>query len=271
MDTNTALINLKDFWNTQSCGEALYLLHGDKKISYELQRIKRYQLEPEILEFAAFEKYAQKKVLEIGVGLGADHQMFAEAGASLYGIDLTSRAVEHVKKRFSLFGLESNLQVKNAELLDLEDDNFDLIYSWGVIHHSPSTEKIVENIHQKLKYDGTAKIMIYYKYSLVGFMLWIRFALLRLKPWLSLKKIYANYLESPGTKAYSKKEAAQLFSKFKTINIRTSLTHADLLNSNVGQRHRGSLLTLAKILWPRWFFKLFFKRFGLFMMIEATK
>lgn len=267
---NNTLHDIEKFWNLASCGEALYL-NSNQKIAYEIQRIKRYQLEPEILAFADFEKYAHKQVLEIGVGLGADHQMFAEANANLAGIDLTSRAIEHVKKRFDLFGLQSNLKISNAEKLNFDNDSFDLIYSWGVIHHSPNVQEIIEEIYRTLKPGGITKIMIYHKYSLVGLMLWIRYALLRLKPWTSPKAIYANYLESPGTKSYSKKEAIKLFSKFRTVRIQIKLMHADLLNSHAGQKHRGFLLTIAKVIWPRWFFKLFFKRYGLFMMIEAMK
>lgn len=270
MEVSNALSDVKNFWGAKSCGEALYL-HGNQKISYELQRIKRYQLEPQILKFAEFEKYAEKNVLEIGVGLGADHQMFAEANANLFGVDLTSRAIEHVKNRFNLFLLKSNLQIANAEKLDFSDNSFDLIYSWGVIHHSPNTENIISEIHRVLKPNASAKIMIYHKYSLLGLMLWARFALLKLKPWLSLKTIYANYLESPGTKAYSQNEARKLFSGFKSVRIKTVLTHADLLDSDVGQRHHGLLLSFTKLIWPRWFFKIFFRRCGLFMMIEATK
>lgn len=270
MKENSEVCDIRNFWNKQSCGEALYL-YNDQKIGYELQRIRRYQLEPYIIKFAEFEKYSGKWVLEIGVGLGADHQMFAEAGANLSGIDLTERAIEHVKKRFSLFFLQSNLQVANAETLNFEDNSYDLIYSWGVIHHSPNTERIIDEIYRILKPNGTAKIMIYHKYSVVGFMLWLRFALFYCKPWLTLKTIYANHLESQGTKAYSRKEANLLFSKFKSIQIKTILTHADLLESNVGQKHRGKILFFAKKFWPRWFLKMFFKQCGLFMMITAEK
>jgi len=102
-------------------------------------------------------------------------------------------------------------------------------------------------------------------------MLWIRYALLGLKPWLSLHDIYARYLESPGTKAYSVAEARMLFSKFSEVNIRTVLTHGDLLESGAGQRHRGALLSLARKLWPRQVIRRFLPGAGLFMLIEAKK
>lgn len=261
--------DVKDFWNEGSCGEDLYL-KGFSKDDYAYQAKRRYELEPQLV-FGEFQKYNGKKTLEIGVGLGADHQQLAEAGAILSGIDLTERAVGHTKRRFELFGLNSNLQVADAENLPFEDASFDAVYTWGVIHHSPNTQKAVDEIYRILKPGGFAKIMIYSKYSIIGYMLWIRYALLTLKPWRSLSYIYYHYLESPGTKAYSYKEAQILLSKFDIHSIETPIGHAELLTSDVGQRHRGFLLSFAKAVWPRWFFKIFMPNHGLGMMITCSK
>lgn len=116
-----------------------------------------------------------------------------------------------------------------------------------------------------------AKIMIYHKWSLVGYMLWVRYALFALKPWRSLDEVYAHHLESPGTKAYTIVQAKQLFSEFDTVEIRTILTHGDLLESQAGQRHQGILLILGRKFWPRTLLKRLFPRSGLFMLIEAKK
>jgi len=259
-----------DFWNKASCGEALYL-KGLTKEGYHAQAEERYSLEPEILDFAEFDSYHGKKVLEIGVGLGAEHQKFAEAGANLHGIDLTKRAVEHTRNRFQLFDLSSELQVADAEDLPYDDQTFDLVYSWGVLHHSPNTPKAINEVYRVIKSGGVAKIMIYHKYSLVGLMLWLRYALMRLKPFTSLDKIYSQYLESPGTKAFSVSEAHELFGKFKNVKINTSLSHGDLLTSSAGQRHQGLLLKIARIIWPRWFIRTFLSKYGLCMQITAEK
>ncbi|MEN8132742.1 MAG: class I SAM-dependent methyltransferase [Pseudomonadota bacterium] len=230
-----------DFWNQASCGEELYLSNTDQR------------------------------VLEIGVGLGADHQRYAEAGAELYGIDLTDRAVAHTRQRLQAFGLHSNLSVGDAENLDFPDESFDRVYTWGVLHHSPDTAKAVAEVWRVLKRGAEARIMVYNKWSIVGLMLWVRYALLALKPWRSLREIYATYLESPGTKAYSVSEARQLFSRFSEVRIRTVLTHGDLLESRAGQRHQGRLLDLARMIWPRGLIRQFFPKAGLFMLVEARK
>jgi hypothetical protein len=102
-----------EFWNTASCGEALYL-DGSNAAGYVRQLETRYRLEPYIRDFARFQDWTGKDVLEIGVGLGADHQSFAEVGARLCGIDLTERAIEHTVARFDLLGLHSDLRVADA-------------------------------------------------------------------------------------------------------------------------------------------------------------
>jgi SAM-dependent methyltransferase len=259
-----------DFWDEAACGEALYLGSVDRA-GYEEQAKRRYSLEPFIPDLARFSETRGKRVLEIGVGLGADHQRFAEAGAELFGIDLTERAVEHTSRRLALFGLATHLAVGDAEQLEFGDGFFDVVYSWGVLHHSPNTVSTVREVFRVLKRGGMARVMIYHKWSLVGLMLWVRYAGLRLRPWMSLTDIYARYLESPGTKAYSVAEARQLFREFAEVRITTRLGHADLLESDAGQRHKGTLLATARAIWPRRLIRTFLPSLGLFMLIEARK
>lgn len=260
----------KNFWEEASCGEKLYL-EATTKEGYLRQAQKRYGLEPEILSFAEFEKHRDQKVLEIGLGLGADHQKWAEAGAILYGVDLTKRAVAHTNRRFELLGLRSHLQCADAEQLPFQDNFFDVVYSWGVLMCTPDTPKAIREVYRVLKPGGVAKIMIYHKYSMVGYMLWLRYALLRGHLFKPLIEIYMNYLESPGTKAYSIKEARVLFKDFEIEDIFTFLTHGDLLTSRAGQRHRGLFLSVARLIWPRGFIRRLFPKHGLFMTIKGRK
>jgi SAM-dependent methyltransferase len=268
MDPSKELV--RDFWEKASCGEALYL-EDSSRDGYLKQSWIRYQLEPYILSFAEFEKYCEKRVLEIGIGLGADHQKFAEAGAELYGIDLTQRAVDYVRKRFATMGLKSCLSIGDVENLAFADEMFDFVYSWGVIHHTPNTAKAAREILRVLKRGGEFKIMVYQKYSLVGYMLWIRYALMRLRPFTSLAQIYGRYLESPGTKAFTPGGARELFKGAAHLAVKVELSHGDLLNSLAGQRHKGISLTLARIIWPRFLLRSLFKKHGLFMLIHGKK
>lgn len=261
---------VQDFWEQAACGEELYLPQV-QAAGYLEQARRRYELEPYIERFADFAGSAGKKVLEIGVGLGADHQRFAQAGARLSGIDLTERAVSHTRRRLALFGLNSALSVGDAEELPFGDASFDVVYSWGVIHHSPDTARAVTEIHRVLRAGGTARVMIYHKWSLVGCMLWARYALARLRPWMTLSEVYARCLESPGTKAYTVRQATSMFSDFTVLQVEVVLTHGDLLESAAGQRHRGRLLSFARWMWPRALLRRFAGGRGLFMLITAVK
>ncbi|SKB93306.1 class I SAM-dependent methyltransferase [Daejeonella lutea] len=261
---------VKDFWNEASCGEDLYLA-GFTEADYTSHSAKRYQLEPEIIAFGEFERFRNKKTLEIGVGLGADHQKLAEAGAILSGVDLTQRAINHTTRRFELNGLTSELAIADAENLPFAGETFEAVYSWGVLHHSPDTQRAIDEVYRVLKPGGFAKIMIYHKYSIVGLMLWLRYGLLRFKPLITMETIYSKYLESPGTKAYSRKEAEVLFKKFRIESISTPLNHADLLTSAVGQRHRGVLLNIMTKIWPRTLIKKFFPSNGIELMVTLYK
>lgn len=261
---------VREFWERAACGEELFLPQADL-CGFRRHSEERYRLEPYIVPFARFEHAREKDVLEIGLGLGADHERFAAAGARLYGIDLTERAVAITRQRLESAGLASKLQVGDAESLPFPNNTFDLVYSWGVIHHSPDTARAVSEIHRVLRPGGTCRVMVYHKYSLVGLMLWLRYGLATGNWKMSFEDVYANYLESPGTKAYTIDEANQLFSAFTEVTTKVQLTHGDLLSSEAGQRHRGPLLTVARRLWPRFFLQKHAQRWGLFMMIEARK
>jgi len=261
---------VREFWNEQSCGEALHLA-GEQAEDYDNQARARYALEPYILEFAAFERYRGQRVLEVGVGLGADHEQFAAAGAELSGIDLTPRAIDHTRRRLARRGLSSRLAVGDAEQLQFDDDSFDLVYSWGVIHHAPDTWRAAEEILRVTRPGGEFKVMIYQKYSLIGLMLWLRFGLGRLRPFCGLEELYGRYLESPGTKAFTVAEARALFAAARQLSIRTALSSGDLLTGGAGQRHRGPLLSVMRALWPRGLIRRGLSRYGLFMMVHGVK
>ena len=262
---------VRDFWSQASCGESLYLSSNDRK-GYLAQAKARYRLEGwMIFPFARFHESRDKSVLEIGVGLGADHQQFAQAGAKLAGIDLTDRAVEHVRCRLLAFELHSDLSTGDAENLAFADESFDVVYSWGVLHHSPDTSSAIKEVFRVLRWGGVARVMIYHKWSMVGLMLWIRYGLMSLRPFRGLEEIYAKHLESPGTKAYSRDEAFKLFDDFTHVEISTPLAHGDLLESSVGQRHQGLSLAIARLIWPRWLIRRLFPNNGLTMMITAYK
>ena len=255
-----------DFWNAASCGEEGYAIGADEVTRLEAQAQARYRLEPYIRPFARFEDARDKDVLEIGVGMGADHIEWARARPrSLAGVDLTERAIRFTQARFAAASLVSKLQVADA--------TFDLVYSWGVLHHSPDTAKAFREVGRVLRPGGVARIMIYHRWSLTGLMLWGRYGLLRGRPGISLTEIYSRYLESPGTKAYTRADAEALCLEAGLTSpvIRIQLNHGDLLEGAVGQRHGGTLLEAAKKLWPRRLLRRLAPFLGLYLLIEARR
>ena len=262
---------MHDFWNSASCGEDLYLRSRDKA-GYLAQSRRRYELEPFIPAFANAAETRDRDVLEIGVGLGADHQLFAEAGSRLTGIDLTERAIDHVRRRFEAFGLQSDLRVADAERLPFPDQSFDLVYSWGVLHHTPDTPTrggrgLARAATGRQGESDDLSQAVDRRLHAVA----VATACWPVKPWRSLNEIFANHLESPGTKAYTVDEARALFRGFNSVTIRHRAHARRPAGSDVGQRHRGWLLSTARAIWPRRLMRSLFAGRGLFMLIEATK
>jgi SAM-dependent methyltransferase len=260
-----------EFWEQASCGE-VYAEGGSERERFEAQARSRYAMEPFIFPFARFAEGAGKDVLEIGVGMGADHVEWAKAGPrSLTGVDLTRRAVELTTARLALYGLASEVRTADAEHLPVPDASFDLVYSWGVLHHTPDTPRAIREVWRVLRPGGTARVMVYNRHSLVGYMLWARYALLRGRPLTGLDRVYAEHLESPGTKAYTPAGVRRLFQGFSRVTTSVELSNGDLLEGEAGQRHQGALLALARRLWPRPLIRRAFPRQGLFLLVEAVK
>lgn len=267
------LYEVHNFWNSESCGER-YLIGEKNKQNFHTETANRYNLEPYIKSFAEFERFRNLNVLEIGVGFGADHSQIAEQKPkTLTGIDLTERAIENTKKRFKVLGLNSLLQIDNAEALSFDSNSFDAVYSWGVLHHSPNTEKCFEEVYRVLKPNGFAKIMIYHKNAPTAWMLWVKYALLKARPLKKISEIFSEYLESPGTKAYTINEAKKLTRFFSKSEIKVQLSFADLLEGDVGARHKSLMLNVGKMLYPRTLIKVLAKvlQIGLYLMITVRK
>jgi len=167
-------------------------------------------------------------MLEIGVGAGTDHLQWARAGLDCHGVDLTEEAIETTRRRLEIYGLDSDLKRIDAETLPFDDGTFDLIYSWGVIHHSENPQKIIAEIHRVLKKGGSFVGMMYGRYSLQSLRMWFCYALLKGKPWKSFADVLWNHMESIGTKAYTVSELQKMFSIFDNFEGKSITTPAEL-------------------------------------------
>jgi ubiquinone/menaquinone biosynthesis C-methylase UbiE len=265
MDVNaTQKDAVRDFWNAEPCGTR-YL--GEVP-DFESHSRARYHLEPYISEFAQFEKFRGLRVLEIGVGMGADYLEWLKAGAEASGVDLSSASIENARRRCEVAGLQADLRVADAEHLPFADSSFDLVYSYGVMHHSPDTRKCIREAARVLKQGGQARIMIYHHPSVTGAMLWLRYGLFRGK---SLRQSVFENLESPGTKTYTQKEALDLFEDFEEVRMRIVFSPGDLLLHEPSQRFQSDLYRLAWKLFPRRLIRALCRKWGLFLLISATK
>ena len=165
--------DVKDYWNRQPCN----VKHSKKDVGTveyfdEVER-KRYTAEPHIPAFADFASWKGKKVLEVGCGLGTEGINFARAGAKYTATDLSSESLNLARQRFSVYNQKGDFYLGNSEELTsfLPRQKFDLIYSFGVIHHSPNPGKIFDQIYEYMDDDSILKIMLYAKDSWKGYMI----------------------------------------------------------------------------------------------------
>jgi len=247
---------VRSYWEQEACGTQKVVVGEIEKFSrewFESVESYRYHVEPFIHSVAQFTRHHGKKLLEVGVGAGTDHLQWARAGLDCHGVDLTDEAIETTRRRLELYGLSSHLQRIDAETLPFEDNSFDVVYSWGVIHHSDQPEKIIVEIHRVLKTGGTFIGMMYGKYSLASLKMWITYALLKGKPWRSFANVIWNHMESIGTKAYTVPELKSLFSAFSQFEGVPITTPAELNNL------------------PKWIGRFIPSSWGFFIAINAQK
>lgn len=207
--------SVRDYWNRRPCNIRHSTAEIGTKEYFEQVEARKYLVEPHIPTFAEFSKWKGKKVLEIGCGIGTDTINFARAGAEVTAIDLSSKSLKLAAKRAEVFGFSDriNFYEANAEKLSefIPAQKYDLVYSFGVIHHSPHPEKIIGQISDYFIHPGsTLKLMVYYRYS------WKVFGMLMREKgrFWKLDKIIAKHSEAqtgcPVTYSYTKKTIKEL-------------------------------------------------------------
>lgn len=156
---------VRAFWQAHPCGIKFSDAELGTREFFERIEAHRYEKEWHIPGAAEFANAQGLRVLEIGCGIGTDGAQFARAGADYTGVDLTEAAVGLARKRFELSGLKGEFRVADAERLDFPDESFDVVYSHGVIHHTPDIKAAVGEIHRVLKTGGRAIVMLYHRDS----------------------------------------------------------------------------------------------------------
>ncbi|MGY3602738.1 MULTISPECIES: class I SAM-dependent methyltransferase [unclassified Bradyrhizobium] len=155
------------YWDARPCN----IRHSPKPLGgreyFDEVEQRKHFVEPHIPGFAQFEHWAGKRVLEVGCGIGTAAVNFCRCGADYTGVELSKASLELTSERFKVYGLKGRLVLCNAEELSrhVEKDHYDLVYSFGVIHHSPNQRAIVEEIRQVIRADGEFRCMLYAKNS----------------------------------------------------------------------------------------------------------
>jgi ubiquinone/menaquinone biosynthesis C-methylase UbiE len=230
-----------------------------------------YPAEPIFARQINYQARRGQRVLEIGCGMGAVAATMAQQGLDVTAIDITPTAVRMTRQRFTLMGLDGNILQADAERLPFRDASFDLVWAWGVIHHTANMAQAVNEIYRVLRPGGEVKVMVYYRDAMHN---WMEAGLMRgvLKGEF-LRKRYNDILRevSDGyiARHLTKEEMRQYFSAFENIRIELtdSATHIPG-NRLVDQYLTGRIIPRRlKQRWDNWIMT----HFGRFMYLEANR
>ncbi len=268
---NVSIKKIQDFWNTRPCNiRHSPLKVGTRQYFDEVEK-RKYFVEPHIPKFAQFSKWKGKRVLEIGCGIGTDTINFARAGADVTAVEISKKSLDLAKKRAKIYGFEKRIKfcLANAEELSkvVPVQPYDLIYSFGVIHHTPHPKKAINEIKKYCGKKTTLKIMIYHRYAWK--VLWILLKFGKGAFW-NLDQLIAKHSEaatgSPVTYVYSENQAQKLLKGFKILDIQ--IDHIFPYSIPEYKRYQYIKLWYFRYL-PKQVFRWLENHFGWHMLITA--
>lgn len=258
-------------WDREPCGTR-GLDEPDPRARQAQAEAERYAVDEHIPAFARFSAARDLDVLEIGVGAGTDFVQWLRHGARATGVDLSPNSLAEARARAGAEGHASvPLAVADAEHLPFAAASFDLVYSYGVLHHSPDTPAAIAEVLRVLRPGGEARLMIYHVPSWTGLLLWAVHGAAKLRPWITPRRAIYEHLESPGTKAYTVAEAHALMRGFVDVRVEAVLLAGDLLAMRPSERYQGALARLVWKIYPRGLIRRFGARLGLGLLITASK
>jgi 2-polyprenyl-3-methyl-5-hydroxy-6-metoxy-1,4-benzoquinol methylase len=206
---------VKEYWDRRPCN----IRHSTQPVGsrqyFDEVEARKYLVEPHIPGFAEFERWRGKRVLEIGCGLGTDTVNFARHGAKVTSVDLSEKSLELAQQRIRVYGLQDQVQFYRGNAEELTSlvpvEPYDLIYSFGVIHHTPHPERVLEQVRQYVRPGTVVKVMVYHRRSWKA--LWIVLGEGRGRFW-KLRDLVARSSEAqtgcPITYTYTREEGRQL-------------------------------------------------------------
>jgi 2-polyprenyl-3-methyl-5-hydroxy-6-metoxy-1,4-benzoquinol methylase len=161
--------NVRSYWDKRPCN----IRHSTKPLGtkeyFNEVEARKYFVEPHIPDFAEFERWKGKRVLEIGCGLGTDTINFARYGATVTAVDLSPESMKLARQRSDVFGLADKITFYNANSEELSKtvpvEPYDLIYSFGVLHHTPHPDVALAELKKYARKGTELKLMMYYRWS----------------------------------------------------------------------------------------------------------
>jgi len=164
--------DIETFWQSHPCGDEsvgglVDTYSGDYEAFFTAYDKSRYETECHIPACLDDLDVAGMRVLEIGLGQGAESEQLIRRGAIWTGLDVTEEAVGRVTARLRLRDLPySDIKQGSATDIPFSADEFDLVFSHGVLHHIPDIQSGQREIHRVLKADGRLVAMLYARNSL---------------------------------------------------------------------------------------------------------
>ena len=219
---------VSEYWDRNPCGAFAADERSSQRLFFEQVARYRYASQPFMRRLINFDGYPGKRVLEVGCGLGTDLLQFAQGKAAAVGIDLSSQSLSLARQQFQVYDATGSFALSDAENLPFADASFDVVYSFGVLHHTPDTQKAIDECCRVLKSGGTLILMLYNRTSwqvLVEPYLLVakRRALRQPVPHgvTDPREVVRRYdgADNPLGKAYTRREVRRMLDAFVNIRI----------------------------------------------------
>jgi SAM-dependent methyltransferase len=160
---------VRDYWNARPCN----IRHSPQPVGskeyFDEVTARKYFVESHIPQFAEFERWAGKRVLEIGCGIGTDTLSFAQNGARVTAVDLSEKSLEVARQRAEVFGQQDRIDFFHGNSEELTSfvpaARYDLVYSFGVIHHTPHPDRVLQQVQHYMDAQSELRLMVYSKAS----------------------------------------------------------------------------------------------------------
>jgi len=187
LDSALAQERVRAYWNDKPCDSELSDRDRlSREYFLDIER-QRYELQPHIPDILSKIDWSGKRVLEIGTGVGTDARNIIGKGGDYTGVNVDRGSTEATSQALRVFSLPGVALERSATSLDFPDNTFDVVYSFGVLHHIPEAAKAVAEIHRVLKPGGELLVMLYNRTS-INYLVEIMF----------LRRLGLQFLSVPG-------------------------------------------------------------------------